>query len=63
MIDSRLQRASIAPTRLPEARIVRRKDFTDDLFVLWLEPEISFDSATGQYITIGAGGAGGWSVV
>jgi ferredoxin--NADP+ reductase len=35
---------------------VRRKDFTDDLFVLWLSPEVEFTFKPGQYITIGAGG-------
>jgi ferredoxin-NADP reductase len=38
------------------ATIVRRQDFTDDLFVLWLEPNVPFDFTAGQYITIGAGG-------
>ena len=42
--------------RLPTARIVRRQDCTDDLFLLWLEPSIEFRFAPGQYITIGAGG-------
>jgi hypothetical protein len=37
-------------THLPTATIVRRQDFTDDLFVIWLEPGV----APGQYITIGA---------
>jgi ferredoxin--NADP+ reductase len=38
------------------ATIVRREDFTDDLFVLWLRPEIEFAFTPGQYITIGADG-------
>lgn len=46
----------ISRLQLPQARIVRREDFTDDLFLLWLEPEIEFDFKPGQYITIGAGG-------
>lgn len=41
---------------LPKARIVRRQDFTPDLFALWLEPEVEFTFKPGQYITIGAGG-------
>jgi ferredoxin--NADP+ reductase len=41
---------------LPRAEIVRRQDFTDDLFVLWLDPEVEFTFKPGQYITIGAGG-------
>jgi ferredoxin/flavodoxin---NADP+ reductase len=43
-------------THLPKAKIVRREDFTDDLFLLWLEPEVEFTFKPGQYITIGAGG-------
>jgi hypothetical protein len=31
--------------KLSRATIVRRKDFTDDLFVLWLEPEGQFPSS------------------
>lgn len=42
--------------KLPRATIVRRKDFTDDLFVLWLEPDSQFLFEAGQYITIGAEG-------
>jgi len=41
---------------MPRAAIVRRKDFTDDLFVLWLQPEVAFRFEPGQYITIGVGG-------
>jgi ferredoxin-NADP reductase len=33
---------------------VRRQDFTDDLFVIWLEPGVAFTFKPGQYITIGA---------
>jgi ferredoxin-NADP reductase len=41
---------------LPTATIVRRRDCTDDLFVLWLEPSIEYHFTPGQYVTIGAGG-------
>src|SRR5688572_1987489 len=41
---------------LPKAEIRRRVDVTDDLFCLWLEPEVPFPFVAGQYITIGAGG-------
>ena len=34
---------------------MERKDFTDDLFIVWLEPEVPFSFKPGQYITIGAG--------
>ncbi len=44
--DSRLQ-------ALPTARIVRRQDFTEDLFKIWLEPSVPFVFKPGQYITIG----------
>ena len=51
-----LQRTSTAAANLPTARIVRRRDCTDDLFILWLEPSIEFHFTPGQYITIGAEG-------
>jgi ferredoxin/flavodoxin---NADP+ reductase len=38
------------------ATIVRREDFTDDLFVIWLEPAIAIPFTAGQYITIGVRG-------
>ena len=38
------------------ATIVRRQDFTDDLFVLWLQPESPFLFKPGQCITIGLEG-------
>jgi len=38
------------------ATIVRRRDATDDLFVLWLQPHIPFVFKAGQYITIGMEG-------
>jgi ferredoxin/flavodoxin---NADP+ reductase len=54
--SSSLQGTSRAATHLPTARIVRRRDCTDDLFLLRLEPSIEFHFTPGQYITIGAGG-------
>src|SRR5919109_4187417 len=54
--SSSLQRVSDAAARLPTARIVRRLDCTDDLFLLWLEPSVEFPFTPGQYITIGTGG-------
>ncbi len=53
---TRPDNVSPVASRLPRARIVRRRDFTGDLFLLWLEPDIDFNFAPGQYITIGAGG-------
>lgn len=51
-----MPRASPTDSRLATATIVRRRDFTDDLFVLWLEPDIAFEFTPGQYVTLGAGG-------
>jgi ferredoxin--NADP+ reductase len=42
--------------KLTSATIVRRQDFTDDLFVLWLQCESPFRFEPGQYITIGVDG-------
>ena len=42
--------------KLPRAQIVKREDFTDDLFLVWLETGVPFSFKAGQYITIGAGG-------
>jgi hypothetical protein len=53
--SSRLHSSSVAAS-LPTARIVRRRDCTDDLFLLWLEPSIKFHFTPGQYVTLGAGG-------
>lgn len=50
-----MQSSSVAAS-LPTARIVRRRDCSDDLFLLWLEPSIKFHFTPGQYITLGAGG-------
>ena len=41
---------------LPKARLVERKDITPDLFVIKLEPEMSFDFKPGQYCTLGLDG-------
>ena len=42
--------------QLPKAQIVQREDFAEDLFVIWLEPQVPFAFKAGQYITIGSGG-------
>lgn len=42
--------------KLPRAKIVKREDFTEDLFLVWLETGVPFSFKAGQYITIGAGG-------
>ena len=41
---------------LPKAQIVLRENFAEDLFVIWLEPQVPFAFKAGQYITLGAGG-------
>jgi ferredoxin--NADP+ reductase len=41
---------------LATARIVGREDFTEDLFVMRLAPDIRFVFSAGQYVTIGTGG-------
>ncbi len=53
---SKPERNSSIASTLPQARIVRRRDFTPDLFLLWLDAEIDFNFSPGQYMTIGAGG-------
>jgi ferredoxin--NADP+ reductase len=40
----------------PTASIVRRRDYTEDLFVLWLRPSVEVLFTPGQYITLGARG-------
>ena len=54
--SSRPQSAASLAATLPTATIVRRRDCTDDLFLLWLEPSIEFPFTPGQYVTIGAAG-------
>ena len=48
--------ATVQTIKLPSATIVRRQDLTDDLFLLWLQPEAAFSFKAGLYVTIGAGG-------
>ncbi len=43
--------------RLPQARLVKRNDISEELMVIWLEPlEGSFDFRPGQYCTLGKEG-------
>ncbi len=37
----------------PKATVARKKAFTDDLFTIWLRPEMDFPFKPGQYCTIG----------
>lgn len=54
--EGRPFRWTYTPTKLPTATIVRRQDFADGLFKIWLETEIPFTFKPGQYITIGSQG-------
>lgn len=43
--------------KLPRARVVKREQCADDLFKLWLEPDMPFPAfKPGQYCTIGVNG-------
>lgn len=42
--------------QLPTARVVERKDFTGEHFVLWLETSVPLPFEPGQYVTLGARG-------
>ncbi|MBM3946033.1 MAG: ferredoxin--NADP reductase [SAR202 cluster bacterium] len=62
-IPSRAQTAARAPVAaarrpLPTAEIVKRVDYTHDLWSLWLKPELphTFTFKAGQYCTIGREG-------
>ncbi|MEX2430925.1 MAG: hypothetical protein WD645_03290 [Dehalococcoidia bacterium] len=41
---------------LPKAWIAKKQEVSEDLFVMWLRPEVPFLFKPGQYITIGAQG-------
>ena len=40
-------------SRLPRAKVVERKDITDELMIISLEPEVEFTFKAGQYCTLG----------
>ena len=42
--------------KLPKAWIVKKQEVAEDLFTIWLRPEVPFTFKPGQYITIGTGG-------
>ncbi len=42
--------------KLPKAWIVKKQEVAEDLFLVWLRPEVPFTFKAGQYITIGTGG-------
>lgn len=42
--------------KLPKAWIAKKQEVAEDLFLIWLRPEVPFSFKPGQYITIGTGG-------
>jgi ferredoxin--NADP+ reductase len=42
--------------KLPKAWLVKKQEVAQDLFLIWLRPEVPFTFKSGQYITIGTGG-------
>ena len=54
-VMEREQRLRDVISRLPRARLVSRRDVTEDLMVIRLEPEIEFRFKAGQYCTLGIG--------
>ena len=42
--------------KLPRATIAKKQEVAEDLFLIWLRPEVPFTFRPGQYITIGTGG-------
>ena len=41
---------------LPEAKIIERRNITEELFVIKLKPEVEFKFKPGQYATLGSNG-------
>ena len=51
----REQRLRDVISKLPRAKLVARRDVTDDLMVIELQPETKFSYKAGQYCTLGLG--------
>ena len=51
----REQRLRGVISKLPRANLVARRDVTDDLMVIELQPELEFSYKAGQYCTLGLG--------
>ena len=51
----RAERLRDVIARLPRAVLVARRDITDDLMVIELQPEVEFTFKAGQYCTLGIG--------
>ena len=54
-VAQRDQRLRDALAKLPRAKLAARRDVTDDLMVIKLQPEIDFSFKAGQYCTLGIG--------
>ena len=52
MTEQQLERLA----KLPKAWIAKKQEVAEDLFLIWLRPEVPFTFKPGQYITIGTGG-------
>lgn len=50
------QQAEDRLAKLPKAYIAKKQEVAEDLFMMWLRPEVPFTFKPGQYITIGKGG-------
>ena len=50
------ERAQDRLAKLPRAWVAKKQEVAEDLFVVWLRPEVAFQFKPGQYITIGTGG-------
>lgn len=50
------ERARDRLAKLPRAWVAKKQEVAEDLFVVWLRPEVPFQFKPGQYITIGTGG-------
>ena len=50
------QQAEDKLAKLPKAYIAKKQEVAEDLFSMWLRPEVPFTFKPGQYITIGKGG-------
>ena len=48
--------ASPTPPRLAKATVAARKNLTEDLWAMWLKPDIPYPFKAGQYCTIGLDG-------
>ena len=49
-------RRRVRRPKLADTNILRRKDFTEDLWTIWLEKPEGFTFKPGQYCTIGSEG-------